>query len=157
MWEAASQQASWICALSPVGHTCGSCTPLCPCPFVLPSPRGLSPPCALSRGAPVLEKGRERLNSLLLSVPCPPAQLPDLSPPPAPPSLPRESSSGWFWKKHRGRETLPRAQLGGVDTSLAVTPRQMPPLGGLKGTNKPQTNHLLSCPHQQGAGWVMLP
>lgn len=85
MWEAASQQASWICALSPVGHTCGSCTPLCPCPFVLPSPRGLSPPCALCWGGPVLEKGRERLNSLLLSVPCPPPPAARLVPPLHPP------------------------------------------------------------------------
>lgn len=71
--------------------------------------------------------------------------------------LPGESPSGWSWKKHRGRETLPRAQAGGVDASLAVTAQWIPPFGGLKGRNKPQTNHLLSCPRQQGAGWVMMP
>lgn len=73
LWAAASGPANWICALSPLGHTCGSSTTLCLCPFVLPSLRASAHPAFSVRGS-ILEKGRETLNSLLLSaaslVPC---------------------------------------------------------------------------------------
>ena len=119
MWEAASPQANWICALSPLGHTCGSSPPLRLCPFVLPSLRASLYPVFSVRGSSS-RKGGRRLISLILSVPpvLLAASLVPCGTSPPPPPQPRQSSSEWFWKKHGGRETLLGAQWGGVDTSL---------------------------------------
>lgn len=119
VWEAASPQANWICALSPLGHTCGSSPPLRLCPFVLPSLQASLYPVFSVRGSSP-RKGGRRLISLILSVPlC--SWLPALSyvaPPPTPHSQPRQSSSGWFWKKHGGgRPSLEHSGVGWTQVS----------------------------------------
>lgn len=135
LWGQLLDKPAGSVPLSPLGHTCGGSMPLYPCPFVPPYLWPLFTLLSLLKG-PVLEEGKEKLKSLLPSVPPQPG-LPALS------HAARERSSGGSWRSTQGGRPSPGHSGGGV---LRVS-RESTLRSNDTSVDKSHTSHRLVHPH----------